>query len=405
MNWGVYLDDGTCGTHVYGNIVARTILGGVHVHGGRDNVIENNILLDGRDSQVQYSGYAAGEHPVPMITETWNKFHGTPVYNKYPGYQELTRSLADAWEMAGNKFLRNIVSYSEPAASLFAHYNLPYDKMESDHNLIWHYDAPILTGVTRLKELKGPNLAPNPGFEEGEPGKLPAGWEWQVRPNDSEANIDSEVHLSGKQSLRLDGRGTVKDSSGQTLCVNFVTGEIPLKPGQTYQLAASVRADQPTSGSIQPQAYIPGKFFWAKSNGFTAGPAWKRIETTFRFPAKGDPDWHEGMQTIRIRIDVSQGTGTYWVDDVELHEAIALSEWEAWQALGLDRHSVIADPLFVNRAAGDYRLKPNSPALKLGFKPIPADKIGPYRDDLRATWPIKEAIGAREQMKIEWGMR
>ncbi|MEI6502345.1 MAG: right-handed parallel beta-helix repeat-containing protein, partial [Armatimonadota bacterium] len=402
MNWGVYLDDGTCGTHVYGNIVARTILGGVHYHGGRDNVVENNILIDGRDSQVQYSGYGKGLHPVPMMTDTWNKGHGTAAYLKYPGYEALTKSLEDAWEMSGNVFQRNIVSYREPTARLYAYYNLPFDKTISDYNTVWHYKQPILTGVTKLKSVTGPNLAPNPGFEEGEAGKEPPGWQWQVKPNDSAATLDADVKLAGKQSLRLDGKGTMTDSSGQVLCVNWVIAEIPLKPGQTYQLAASVRADQATSGSIQPQAYDPGKFFWAKGNGFTAGPEWKRVEMTFRFPAPGDPDWKEGMASIRIRIDVSQGKGTFWVDDVEVREAVAMSEWEAWQDLGLDKHSVIADPLFVDAARGNYRLKPNSPALKLGFKPIPVDKIGPYKDELRATWPLKEAVGAREQMKIDW---
>jgi hypothetical protein len=87
---------------------------------------------------------------------------------------------------------------------------------------------------------------------------------------------------------------------------------------------------------------------------------------------------------------------------VELKEAVAMTEWEAWQALGLDRHSVIEDPQFVDRAAGDYRLKPGSPALAMGFEPIPVEKIGPYKDDLRASWPIVEAKGARELMKIDW---
>ena len=402
MNWGVYLDDGTCGTRVYGNIVARTILGGVHVHGGRDNVIENNILVDGRDSQVQYSGYVQGGHPVPMMTETWNKSHGTAAYLKYPGYEALTKSLNDAWQMADNKFEHNIVSYHEPTARLWAYYNLPFDRTVSDYNLIWHYGAPILTGVQKLKSVTGPNLAPNPGFEEGEAGKEPTGWQWQVKPNDSAATLDTAVKLSGKQSLRLDGRGTIKDASGQVLCVNYVSGDITLRPGQTYQLVANVRADQPTRGSIAPQAYDPGKYFWAKSAGFTAGPQWKPVELTFRFPAPGDPDWHEGMGKIRLRIDVSQGTGTFFVDDVSLREAEVMSEWEAWQALGLDTHSRIADPLFVNAAQDDYRLKPNSPAFALGFKPIPVEKIGPYQDELRASWPIKQAVGAREQMKIDW---
>jgi hypothetical protein len=402
MNWGIYLDDGTCGTRVFGNIVDHTILGGVHVHGGRDNLIENNILLDGRDSQVQYSGYVAGGHPVPMITETWKKFSGTAAYRKYPGYEELTKSLDDAWQMAGNKFLRNIVCYREPDARLYVHDHLPYDQTESDYNLVWHYGRPVLAGVTRLAGLTGPNLAPNGGFERGKPGKLPDGWQWQVRPNDSTARLDREVRRSGRQSLRIEGRGTVKDSSGQTLCSNFTSDEIPLAPGHTYRLAASIRARRPTACAFMPQAYRDGKFFWAKRTAATAGPEWKRVETVFRFPAPGDAEWHEGMQNIRIRIDISQGTGTIWVDDVELREAEVLSEWEAWQALGLDRHSLLGDPLFVNPSAGDYRLKPDSPALELGFQPIPVDKIGPYRDEFRVSWPIKEAAGAREQMKLDW---
>ena len=44
----------------------------------------------------------------------------------------------------------------------------------------------------------------------------------------------------------------------------------------------------------------------------------------------------------------------------------------------------------------DFRLEPDSPAFALGFKPIPVDKIGPYKDELRASWPIVEAPGARE---------
>ena len=75
-------------------------------------------------------------------------------------------------------------------------------------------------------------------------------------------------------------------------------------------------------------------------------------------------------------------------------EARKLLSWKAWKATGKDEHSVFADPLFVDPANHDYRLRPESPALGLGFKQIPLDKIGPYRDALRASWPIVEAPGA-----------
>ena len=47
-----------------------------------------------------------------------------------------------------------------------------------------------------------------------------------------------------------------------------------------------------------------------------------------------------------------------------------------WRKLGFDEHSVIADPLFVEPEGGDFRLRPESPALKLGFRPIQVEQIG-----------------------------
>lgn len=50
------------------------------------------------------------------------------------------------------------------------------------------------------------------------------------------------------------------------------------------------------------------------------------------------------------------------------------------------------DPLFVDAKKHNYNLKPNSPAWKLGFQPIPFDKIGLYKDPMRASWPVKAIV-------------
>ena len=48
-----------------------------------------------------------------------------------------------------------------------------------------------------------------------------------------------------------------------------------------------------------------------------------------------------------------------------------------WQAAGYDRRSVVVDPLFVDPLRYDFRLRPESPALKLGFHEIDMRDVGP----------------------------
>ncbi|KAA0156777.1 hypothetical protein FNF29_00888 [Cafeteria roenbergensis] len=54
-----------------------------------------------------------------------------------------------------------------------------------------------------------------------------------------------------------------------------------------------------------------------------------------------------------------------------------------WQQSGKDVHSVVADPLFGNPAERDFRLAPDSPALKLGFQQIDFSTNGPRRMEER----------------------
>jgi len=162
--WGIYLDDYSSGTTVYGNIVARTFRGGVHIHLGRDNTVENNVLVDGRQQQFECNG---------------------------------------GQSMRNNRFVRNIV-VSRTGAMIRINQWHPDVLTECNHNLYW-------------------------------------------------------------------------------------------RPG------ADLRA-------------LPGTF----------------------------------------------PTGTF----------------ASWQSAGKDAASVIADPLFVDAARDDYRLRPDSPAIQLGFRPIPVDRIG-----------------------------
>jgi len=56
---------------------------------------------------------------------------------------------------------------------------------------------------------------------------------------------------------------------------------------------------------------------------------------------------------------------------------------EEWQFRGHDVHSTFADPMFVDADNGDYRVKPESPALKLGFKNFSMDEFGVRKPEFK----------------------
>ena len=72
--------------------------------------------------------------------------------------------------------------------------------------------------------------------------------------------------------------------------------------------------------------------------------------------------WHMGDGPLTFRLT---GGGDSYAD---------------WRKLGQDAHSVVADPRFVDPAKNDYTLRPDSPALKLGFQPIDTSQVGPTQE-------------------------
>ncbi len=102
--WGIYLDDYSSGTLVRGNVAARTVLGGGHIHGGKNNVFENNVFVAGSKQQFTHS-------PIDDFC-------------------------------VNNRVVRNVFCFTDPEAALFAgRVSVKADHRviaESDYNLFWH---------------------------------------------------------------------------------------------------------------------------------------------------------------------------------------------------------------------------------------------------------------------------
>jgi parallel beta-helix repeat protein len=111
--WGIYLDDYSSGTKVYGNIVEGTVMGGINIHGGKNNLVENNIFIDGATNQIN-----------------------------------LGSVNGDASWLEGNVIRRNIIIYKDSQATLLSDdaKTGQRDRMvDCDFNLYWQKDGTDLT--------------------------------------------------------------------------------------------------------------------------------------------------------------------------------------------------------------------------------------------------------------------
>lgn len=397
--WGVYLDDNTGGVDVIGNVVARCSRAGLHLHNGRDNLIENNVFLDNGQWQHEYSGWTTKhsywKDHFPTMVAGYEKVAGQPAWKSMRNMALHPKDavLPDGTIMSGNRVVKNIFAYSKPESGYVRQNNFSFDRNLIDENVAWAGGKPIRTGVRSPGKAVGPNLAPNPGFETGGKDGLPADWQWQIRTPTAKAGL---VKDGNSNALRIEAaRDPAKERDNYPI---VVSRDFAAQPGHSYQIRARMKASVPgAKAGLMLQSYVAGAYFWANwPNEVEVGPEWKDVAFTFTIPAEGDKGYHPQMKAFRARVDFPAESGALLVDDVIVEEITMLDEWASWQALGADRHSVVADPLFARPGTDDPALRPGSPAMKLGFRPIPFDKVGPYRDELRASWPIVQAPGARE---------
>jgi len=86
-----------------------------------------------------------------------------------------------------------------------------------------------------------------------------------------------------------------------------------------------------------------------------------------------------------------QGTVIFFHSERQITKVYTIEEW---RAMGFDLNSTFADPMFLDPDNDNYQVKPESPALKLGFKNFNMEEFG-LTADLPVTW-----IGVQQKPKI-----
>ncbi len=121
--WGVYMDDWASGCTIQGNLIVDNVVGGVNMHGGWDNLIENNIMVNGLDRQISLS----------------------------PIFSDLSSTT-----LRNNIIRRNVIAYRRAESDLiWCRPNRWYPEIlkECDYNLYWCFTNP---------DLENPAASPMP---------------------------------------------------------------------------------------------------------------------------------------------------------------------------------------------------------------------------------------------------
>ena len=93
-----------------------------------------------------------------------------------------------------------------------------------------------------------------------------------------------------------------------------------------------------------------------------------------------------GERSLEERLTARESPGD-WDENLYWHTAgpdalrFYRRTFAEWQALGLDTHSRIADPQFVNAAEHNFRLQRGSPVFDLGFREFGISQAGLYGDE------------------------
>ena len=428
--WGIYLDESGCGYDVYGNIVEHCQIGAMHLHNARENHIYNNIFAEngcsdpnperfGTTHQISLQGWNDDPNGTflkkrePRMVKDYNRLVENPEWKKMRGMAVPPKEtiLADGTVMRGNRVERNIFYYpGQPKSRYIRISNCNLEANVFDYNTVWNGgQEPILTGRKGYKAAKADltDRIPNREFPAASDELLKQdtnqtaaeGWYWYQKQF---PDVKSEVVANdeGKRTLRIAAAHNPEKRYIKYACVR--SESFAFEPGKDYRLAFKLLtkdASGKTTARLVNEVNGLWRAFGAQSFKPKDGER-AEYEITFHYPAEGEKGYDQRLGKLAIHFQFHSKTGTVEISDLALEEVVPASPWEAWQQAGGDVHSIVADPMFVDAEHGDFRLKPESPALKQGFEPIPLDKIGPYEDATRATWPIEEAKGVREHP--EW---
>jgi hypothetical protein len=256
------------------------------------------------------------------------------------------------------------------------------------HNLIHHapHSAILFSGNDHLIEF---NEIHSVCLETTDAGAIYSGRDWTWRGTIIRHNYIHHVFsMSGcsRMGVYLDDMFSSADVVGNVF--HLVSRAVLIGGGRDNLVENNIFVDCNPSVHVDARAlnwsagHADGWLAEAKEKGTIKGVAFDQPPYRDRYPAlaailKGQPKAPEGNVIVR---------------NVSWEGRFDGIIREARPYVTMKDNLVDVDPLFVDAAKGNFRLRPESPAWALGFKPIPFETIGLIDNDERASWPVVHQV-------------
>lgn len=290
------------------------------------------------------------------------------------------------------------------------------DTAESDHNLIdnnhiYGGGRVFPAGVGIWVAQSSHNIISHNDIHDLLYSGISVGWNWDDSPNRTHDNLISFNHVHDLV------HGVLSDA-GLIYCLGAAPGSVirnnvfhDIDPYDTPPFGWGIYLDATCSGyrvennvvyntrsgglmyNNGGHEHVVRNNIFAQSKDLALWPYWEKRPNAFErnivYMTQGDLFVPFARSSLNDRLAAKESPGE-WDHNLYWHTGgsdklhfFAGNDLAAWQKLGLDAHSDIADPLFVDASKHDFRLRPDSPALNLGFTPIDVSEVGLYGD---ASW-------------------
>ena len=312
---------------IYGNLITRTVSGGVRFVGGnnRDNVIDNNYVHHvGEGIYVRNSvGDVIRHNLIHDVDE--NGFKSLRVERQTVSYNDISRVGLDGTDSDAAGIYTNVTAGGPDGGHVTIDHNLLHDMVYNGYP--GYPSAAIyldLDGVYNCTITN--NVIYNIAHKFG-------------------------VHVRGPNHIV---RNNIIDFDGPDLLSPFtIVGGCRI---------ANVAVDKPP--------------IWNHQYTYENNLVWSSSGSIFRISGRPDQETFKHLDN------------NVYYNPEGRYSFGGIKGWDTlknWQSKGLDAGTKCSDPLFVDRGNHDYRLKPDSPALALGFQEIDTSEIG-----LKADFPYKD---------------